>query len=92
MSERFLLLERSIRHDLNTIDDIYAAIGNPVLTETSSEDELRRFRHLFRYSYDVRLDPQRLRLVLLKAQQLQAVYRSQMMRFLDFLRAVQDDD
>ena len=55
-------------------------------------DELRRFRHLFRYAYDMELDPQRLRLVLTKALQLKAIYRPQFERFLEFLRALQADD
>ncbi|MBX3060123.1 MAG: antitoxin, partial [Anaerolineae bacterium] len=37
-------------------------------------DELRRFRHLFRHSYHIRLDANRLQLVQAKALALQAVY------------------
>ncbi|MBC8446799.1 MAG: hypothetical protein H8D78_03525 [Chloroflexi bacterium] len=64
-----------------------------VIDETAYDalDELRRFRHLFRYAYDVELDPQRLRLVLRKAMQLKAIYRPQFQRFLDFLRTLRSD-
>jgi len=55
-------------------------------------DELRRFRHVFRYAYDMNLDPQRLRLVLSKARQLKAIYRSQLEEFLEFLRSLQTGD
>ena len=50
-----------------------------------SLDELRRFRHLFRSAYRLRLDPERLALVRRKAQALEAVYRADMDRFLGFL-------
>jgi hypothetical protein len=69
MREKFLLLERSIQHDLQAIEQLYDAIGTPTLTDEAGEDELGRFRHMFRYAYDVELDPQRLRLVLSKALQ-----------------------
>lgn len=52
-------------------------------------DELRRFRHLFRSAYGVQLDSERLRLVLRKAVQLRRIYLPQMERFLEFVRAVQ---
>lgn len=52
-------------------------------------DELRRFRHLFRSPYGVQLDAERLRLVLRKAVQLRRIYLPQMERFLEFVRAVQ---
>ena len=48
-------------------------------------DELRRFRHLFRHAYSVKLDARRLQLVLEKAFVLQDLYPSQLQRFLDFL-------
>lgn len=157
MREKFLLLERSIQHDLQAIDRLYETIASPTLADEDDQetlivlayrlhnlynafenifqnvattfentlddstrwhaqllqrmcldlmplrpaviegqaydalDELRRFRHLFRYAYDIQLDPQRLRLVLSKAWQLRAVYRSQIERFLEFLRALQTD-
>jgi len=158
MSERFLLLERSILHDLAAIERLYSAIGptdpgddggdeqlivlgyrlhnlynafenifqniasvfensldddarwhaqllqrmrldllpvRPAVIDQAAFDaldELRRFRHLFRYDYDVELDPRRLRLVLLKARYLQGVYRPQMERFLAFLRTLWQED
>ena len=49
-------------------------------------DELRRFRHLFRHMYGIKLDPLRLRLVMHKAPKLEAVYADQLQRFLDFLQ------
>jgi hypothetical protein len=157
MNERFLLLERSIEHDLQAVERLYEAIGSPTLSDEAGEeasivlayrlhnlynafenifqhiaaafentlddsarwraqllqrmrldvmplrraviddtayealDELRRFRHLFRYAYDVELDPQRLRLVVSKALQLKAIYRPQIESFLEFLRALQAD-
>jgi len=50
-----------------------------------SLDELRRFRHLFRSVYRVRLDPERLELVRKKAQMLERVYRADIERFMAFL-------
>jgi len=49
-------------------------------------DELLRFRHLFRSAYGVRLDPERLALVLRKARELQPLYRPRIERFLAFIR------
>jgi len=49
-------------------------------------DELRRFRHLFRHAYAVRLDPQRLKLVVDKALALKAIYAKQLGQFVDFLQ------
>lgn len=158
MSEKFLVLERSIQRDLQAIERIYNSIGSPSLSNEHDEeflivlayrlhnlynafenifqniaatfenhlddsahwhaqllqrmcldmtparpavidkttydalDELRRFRHLFRYAYDVELDIQRLQLVVSKALQLKVVYRSQIEHFLGFLRALQTDD
>ena len=54
-------------------------------------DELRRFRHVFRYAYGVDLDVQRLRLVLDKALGLQVIYRAQIGRILDLLRSLWSD-
>ncbi|MDW8234320.1 MAG: hypothetical protein RMJ54_16180 [Roseiflexaceae bacterium] len=50
-----------------------------------SLDELRRFRHLFRSAYRMRLDAERLALVYRKAQALEHVYRADIERFLAFL-------
>ena len=49
-------------------------------------DELRRFRHLFRHAYAIRLDPQRLKLVVDKALALKAIYAEQLGQFVDFLQ------
>ena len=51
-------------------------------------DELRRFRHLFRHSYSVRLDPLRLQLVMSKALTLKALYAGQLEQFIDFLQGL----
>jgi uncharacterized protein YutE (UPF0331/DUF86 family) len=51
-------------------------------------DELRRFRHLFRHAYTVKLDPQRLALVLQKARILRTLYQTQMERFITFLESL----
>lgn len=48
-------------------------------------DELRRFRHLFRHAYSMKLDPARLQLVLDKAMVLKLVYRRQLEGFTEFL-------
>jgi hypothetical protein len=48
-------------------------------------DELRRFRHLFRHAYGVKLDPARLQLVLRKALKLKTLYPSELSRFISFL-------
>jgi len=50
-----------------------------------SLDELRRFRHLFRSAYRLRLDTERLALVHKKAKVLEQVYRADLNRFLAFL-------
>jgi ribonuclease HepT-like protein len=52
-------------------------------------DELRRFRHLFRTGYGLKLDPLRLRLVVQKALELRALYPRQLSRFLEFLASVE---
>jgi len=49
-------------------------------------DELRRFRHLFRHAYSLKLDPARLQLVTQKAHSLKATYRTQLEQFLEFLQ------
>ena len=51
-------------------------------------DELRRFRHLFRHAYGVRLDPLRLQLVMRKALALKAAYAAQFEQFVDFLQSL----
>ena len=51
-------------------------------------DELRRFRHLFRTGYGIRLDALRLRLVVQKALELRPLYRQQLGRFLAFLASL----
>lgn len=48
-------------------------------------DELRRFRHLFRTGYGLRLDPLRLQLVVRKALELRELYSQRLGRFLEFL-------
>lgn len=62
----------------------------PVIGEQAYDalDELRRFRHLFRHAYGVRLDPLRLRLVLDKAWALRRIYEEEMERFLRFLEGL----
>jgi hypothetical protein len=51
-------------------------------------DELRRFRHLFRHAYRVKLDPLRLQLVVHKAIDLKAIYVAQMEQFIEFLQGL----
>lgn len=51
-------------------------------------DELRRFRHVFRYSYDLQLDAARLQLVLTKAAKLKLIYAPQLEQFLKFVRGL----
>lgn len=153
MSERSILLEASVRKDLATIDELYAALGGkapgselaeeelivtayrlhnlytafenifrtiaivfentlddragwhrqlldrmrldlrpvrpPVIDGDAFDalDELLRFRHLFRSAYSARLDPARLGLVVTAAERLRPIYRAQIERFLDFVRA-----
>jgi hypothetical protein len=62
-----------------------------VLDEETYEklDELRRFRHLFRTGYGLKLDPLRLRLVVQKALELKLLYRPQLGRFLEFLTSLE---
>ncbi|MES1240245.1 MAG: hypothetical protein ABUT39_01365 [Acidobacteriota bacterium] len=151
MDDRFLILERSIQDDLETIERLYEELGDPRLDALNQEgliivayrlhglysafenifrniakafenhldssswhrqvlqrmrldlspirpavvdeeayeklDELLRFRHLFRTGYGVRLDAQRLQLVLQKTLELKSIYPQQVARFLDFLRS-----
>jgi uncharacterized protein YutE (UPF0331/DUF86 family) len=49
-------------------------------------DELRRFRHLFRHAYAVKLDPRRLTLVMHKAKRLKSLYEDQLESFVTFLQ------
>ncbi|HZF08842.1 MAG TPA: hypothetical protein VFE33_08645 [Thermoanaerobaculia bacterium] len=154
MNEKFLVLERSLRADLEAIERLYRELGEPSLSESEEQerlivvayrlhvlysafenafrniakafenqldpaswhqdllqrmlldlsplrpavlneetyeklDELRRFRHLFRTGYGIRLDPLRLRLVLQKALELQPLYRQLLGRFLEFLASLE---
>lgn len=54
-------------------------------------DELRRFRHLFRHAYSVKLDSERLQLVVDKALVLKSIYAQQLDRFLDFLQSLMQE-
>ena len=60
-------------------DEVYAAL-----------DELRRFRHLFRHAYIVKLDPPRLRLVWDKASKLESLYQGQLEAFVAFVQELVD--
>lgn len=51
-------------------------------------DELRRFRRLFRHAYGVKLDAERLLLVMRKAFVLRTMYVGQLQRFVDFLQSL----
>lgn len=51
-------------------------------------DELRRFRHLFRHAYTMKLDPLRLQLVMRKALALKAIYADQLEQFIEFLQGL----
>lgn len=55
-------------------------------------DELRRFRHLFRHAYTIKLDPQRLQLVMHKARALGAIYQDQLERFIAFLQVMVESE
>jgi hypothetical protein len=55
-------------------------------------DELRRFRHLFRHAYSVKLDSERLQLVVDKAFDLKSIYAQQLDRFLDFLQSLMQEE
>ncbi len=52
-------------------------------------DELRRFRHVYRSAYGLRLDGPRLALVLAKAQELRQIFPSRVKTLMDFLRQLQ---
>ncbi len=52
-------------------------------------DEMLRFRHVFRTMYGLDLDSLRLGVVLRKALELKPLYRSQIDRFLEFLRGME---
>lgn len=52
-------------------------------------DELRRFRHLFRHAYGVKLDAPRLQLVMHKAMELKKIYGLQFEQFIKFLEGLQ---
>lgn len=153
MRERLILLEASVRGDLEVIDELYSALGSgaagcdapeerlivsayrlhnlytafenvfrniaiafenalddrsgwhrqllermrldlspmrPAVIDDAAYvalDELLRFRHLFRSAYSARLDAGRLALVLRAAEELRSLYRPQIERFLEFLKA-----
>lgn len=154
INTKFLILEREIQSDLDTIDRIYEVLGSPDLRDTETQeslvviayrlhslyitfenifrniaasfenhlnqagwhrqllqrmrldlaplrpavidaeayeclDELLRFRHVFRTMYGLDLDSLRLGIVLRKALELKPLYRPQMERFLEFLRAME---
>jgi hypothetical protein len=55
-------------------------------------DELRRFRHLFRSAYRLRLDAERLALVHKKARVLERIYQADLERFLAFLDSLLEDE
>jgi hypothetical protein len=54
-------------------------------------DELRRFRHLFRSAYRLRLDAERLALVYRKARALEQIYQTDIEHFLTFLDSLLQD-
>jgi len=153
MRERLILLEASVRGDLEVIDDLYSALGSgapgsdapeerlivnayrlhnlytafenvfrnialafenalddrsgwhrqllermrldlspirPAVIDDAAYvalDELLRFRHLFRSAYSARLDAGRLALVLRAAEDLRPIYRPQIERFLEYVKA-----
>jgi len=64
-----------------------AGVRPRVLSDATYDclDELRRFRHLFRSAYRLRLDPDRLALVYKKARSLQRLYPPDLERFFAFL-------
>ncbi len=65
-----------------------------VIDEAAYEalDELRRFRHLFRHAYSVKLDLLRLQLVMRKAMALKELYAAQLEQFIDFLQNLLEKD
>jgi len=48
-------------------------------------DELRRFRHVFRSAYTLKLDAERLKLVINRARRLRELYPGELSRFGQFL-------
>ncbi len=74
-----LLLERMARD----IEEMRPYLISEVALENL--DELRRFRHLFRHLYRYDLKPEGVRQALQQAQQLKAVYRTDIDRFIHFL-------
>lgn len=55
-------------------------------------NELRTFRHLFRNAYLLRLDPDRLNLVLREVITLKSIYEAELNIFLDFLEQLAQTD
>jgi hypothetical protein len=55
-------------------------------------DELRRFRHVFRSAYSITLDPAKLALVFYQAQELQALYSTDLEQFKKFLNTLLESD
>lgn len=55
-------------------------------------NELRTFRHLFRNAYLLRLDPDRLNLVLREAITLKSIYEAELNTFLEFLEQLAHSD
>jgi hypothetical protein len=49
-------------------------------------DELRRFRHVFRHAYILKLDALRLQIVMREALHLKSRYPTQLQQFIDFLQ------
>jgi len=49
-------------------------------------DELLRFRHVFRHAYGIKLDPQKVKIVLQKALALKKIYKRDLNRFLARLK------
>ncbi len=51
-------------------------------------EELRRFRHVFRHAYTMRLDPRRLEIVMRQALTLKTLYAAQLEQFIGFLQSL----
>lgn len=72
------------------IEDIRPKV---ICKETSNYlDELRRFRHIFRHSYDYEIDWERLKIVLKKAEKLQRIYQKEIRNFIGFLDKLSEQD
>lgn len=72
------------------IEDIRPKV---ISKETSNYlDELRRFRHIFRHSYDYEIDWERLKIVLKKAEKLQRIYQKEIRNFIGFLDKLSEQD